>query len=107
MIEIGAGKGASQVGGGGDDALNGPTNGAILAATPFGILLVPMCYGLYMTLKTDDREERSQVQKAPAHDRETELQQTKEIVAGGPPRRLRRVTPAPVDGTKTKPNGKG
>src|SRR3712207_5496746 len=45
-------------GGGGADALSGLTNGAILAATPFGILMVPMCYGLYKTLKADySREE--------------------------------------------------
>ncbi len=44
-------------GGGGSDALNGLTNGAILAATPFGILMVPMCYGLYKTLQSDRREE--------------------------------------------------
>jgi len=44
-------------GGGGSDALNGLTNGAILAATPFGILMVPMCYGLYKTLANDSREE--------------------------------------------------
>ena len=45
------------VGGGGSDALNGLTNGAILAATPFGILMVPMCYGLLRTLQSDRREE--------------------------------------------------
>jgi glycine betaine transporter len=45
------------VGGGGQDALNGLTNGAILAATPFGILMVPMCYGLLKTLQSDRREE--------------------------------------------------
>ncbi len=44
-------------GGGGSDALNGLTNGAILAATPFGILMVPMCYGLYKTFQSDRREE--------------------------------------------------
>jgi choline-glycine betaine transporter len=44
-------------GGGGSDALNGLTNGAILAATPFGILMIPMCYGLYKTLQSDRREE--------------------------------------------------
>ena len=44
-------------GGGGAEALSGLTNGAILAATPFGILMVPMCYGLYKILKTDYREE--------------------------------------------------
>jgi glycine betaine transporter len=44
-------------GGGGPDALNGLTNGAILAATPFGLLMIPMCYGLYRTLAADRREE--------------------------------------------------
>src|SRR5215218_5855041 len=44
-------------GGGGSDALDGLTNGAILAATPFGILMVPMCYGLVKTLQSDRREE--------------------------------------------------
>ena len=43
-------------GGGGPDALNGLTNGAILAATPFGLLMIPMCYGLYRTLAADRRE---------------------------------------------------
>jgi choline-glycine betaine transporter len=45
-------------GGGGTDALDGLTNGAILAATPFGILMVPMCYGLLKTLRSDRRDER-------------------------------------------------
>jgi glycine betaine transporter len=45
------------VGGGGTDALDGLTNGAILAATPFGILMVPMCYGLLKTLQSDRRDE--------------------------------------------------
>src|SRR5215218_5834142 len=44
-------------GGGGSDALDGLTNGAILAATPFGLLMIPMCYGLYRTLAADRREE--------------------------------------------------
>jgi glycine betaine transporter len=44
-------------GGGGSDALNGLTNGAILAATPFGLLMIPMCYGLYRTLAADRREQ--------------------------------------------------
>ncbi len=44
-------------GGGGSDALNGLTNGAIVAATPFGILMIPMCFGLYRTLAQDRREE--------------------------------------------------
>ncbi|MGH3088429.1 MAG: BCCT family transporter [Rubrobacteraceae bacterium] len=47
-------------GGGGSTALNGLTNGAILAATPFGILMVPMCYGLYKTLQEDYRRESEQ-----------------------------------------------
>ena len=67
-------------GGGGAAALNGLTNGAILAATPFGILMVPMCYGLYKTLKTDYREERRQLQEAMAYDRQVELRQMQEIM---------------------------
>ncbi|CAN5728932.1 BCCT family transporter [soil metagenome] len=57
------------VGGGGATALTGLTNGAILAATPFGILMVPMCYGLYKTIAADYREERRQeatIQLSPA-----------------------------------------
>ena len=77
-------------GGGGADALNGLTNGAILAATPFGILMVPMCYGLYRILKTDYREERKQMQEAMAYDRQVEIRQMKEIMRPSP-RRLRHV----------------
>ena len=47
-------------GGGGADALNGLTNGAILAATPFGLLMIPMCYGLYRTLADDRRAEEGE-----------------------------------------------
>jgi len=57
------------VGGGGATALTGLTNGAILAATPFGILMVPMCYGLYKTIAADYREERRKeatIQLSPA-----------------------------------------
>jgi len=57
------------VGGGGATALTGLTNGAILAATPFGILMVPMCYGLYKTIAADYREERrkeASIQLSPA-----------------------------------------
>src|ERR687893_445625 len=77
-------------GGGGPDALSGLTNGAILAATPFGILMVPMCYGLYKTLKTDYREERRQLQEAMAYNRQVEIQQMQEIMHPRP-RRLRHV----------------
>src|SRR5918998_176714 len=77
-------------GGGGAAALNGLTNGAILAATPFGILMVPMCYGLYKTLKTDYREERRQLQEAMAYDRQVEMRQMQEIMHPRP-RRLRHV----------------
>jgi glycine betaine transporter len=59
-------------GGGGPDALSGLTNGAILAATPFGIIMVPMCYGLYKTLKTDFREERREMQALMELDRRDE-----------------------------------
>ena len=50
-------------GGGGTDALDGLTNGAILAATPFGVLMVPMCYGLLKTLQSDRREEERREMK--------------------------------------------
>ena len=69
------------VGGGGPDALNGLTNGAILAATPFGILMVPMCYGLYKTLKTDYREERRTAEEALAYNRDLEIRQLRELLA--------------------------
>src|SRR5215210_2495486 len=77
-------------GGGGPDALGGLTNGAILAATPFGILMVPMCYGLFKTLRTDFREERKQLQEAMAYDRQVEIRQMQEIMHP-PPRRLRHI----------------
>jgi glycine betaine transporter len=90
-------------GGGGPDALSGLTNGAILAATPFGILMVFMCYGLYKTLRTDYREERRELQQAMAYDREMELQQMREIMAG-PPRRVRRVPPTSTNPPAPNPN---
>jgi glycine betaine transporter len=66
------------VGGGGTDALDGLTNGAILAATPFGILMVPMCYGLLKTLQSDGRDEER---------REMEESMTsRPSPAGSPPR---------------------
>src|ERR687890_1108821 len=77
-------------GGGGARAPGGATNGGIPAPTPFGILMVPMCYGLYKTLKTDYREERQQLQEAMAYDRQVELRQMREIMHP-PPRRLRHV----------------
>jgi glycine betaine transporter len=84
--------------GGGSDALNGLTNGAILAATPFGILMVPMCYGLYKTLKMDYREERRELQQALAYDRDVERRQLEEIKTGQPSRLRRvRVTQASAD----------
>jgi choline-glycine betaine transporter len=45
---------------GGLDALQ---NGAILAATPFAILMCLMCWCLYKTLQRDYREARKQVQE--------------------------------------------
>jgi len=65
-------------GGGGSDALDGLTNGAILAATPFGILMVPMCYGLLKTLQSDRREEER---------REMEEIMTPQPAPTGPPPR--------------------
>lgn len=68
--------------------------------------MVPMCYGLYKTIKTDYREERRQMQETLAYDREMELKQMKEIIAGPPRRRLRRVTATPAGRTEPKPNGR-
>ena len=66
------------VGGGGTDALDGLTNGAILAATPFGILMVPMCYGLLKTLQSDRRdEERREIE---------EIMTPQQAPTGSPPR---------------------
>ncbi len=91
-------------GGGGSDALNGLTNGAILAATPFGILMVPMCYGLYKTLKTDYREERREIQEALAYDRDAERRQFEEIKTGQPSR-LRRVRVPQATADRPTSNG--
>jgi choline-glycine betaine transporter len=70
---------------GGLDALQ---NGAILAATPFAILMCLTCWGLYKTPQRDYREERKQVQEIMAHDQNVEKQQMQEIMrrheAGGP-----------------------
>jgi glycine betaine transporter len=62
------------VGGGGDKGLSGLTNGAILAATPFGILMVPMCYGLYKTIAADYREERREQETITVRPSSTEEQ---------------------------------
>ena len=52
--------------------------------------MVPKCYGLYKTLKTDYREERRQLQEAMAYDRQVEMRQMQEIMPPQP-RRLRHV----------------
>ncbi len=52
--------------------------------------MVPMCYGLYKTIKTDFREERRQLQEAMAYDRQVEIRQMQEIM-NPPPRKLRHV----------------
>ncbi len=84
-------------GGGGADALSGLTNGAILAATPFGILMVPMCYGLYKTLKTDFREEQRAMQDLMEYNRRDEARQHAEGARGRP-------APAapPAEGTRQR-----
>lgn len=64
--------------------------------------MVPMCYGLYKTIKTDYREERRQMQKTLAYDREMKLKQMKEIMSGPP----RPVTATPAGRTEPKPNGR-
>jgi glycine betaine transporter len=62
---------------GGLDALQ---NGAILAATPFAILMCLMCWCLYKTIRRDYREEREQVREIMAHDQNVEKQQMEEIL---------------------------
>jgi glycine betaine transporter len=80
---------------GGLDALQ---NGAILAATPFAILMCLMCWCLYKTLQRDYREERQQVQEIMAHDQNVEKKQMQEIMrrheAGEP------VGPTPSNSSK-------
>ena len=70
-------------GGGGSDALNGLTNGAILAATPFGLLMIPMCYGLYRTLAADRREEERRELAGHVDGRVTQTDRSD--AAGSPP----------------------
>jgi glycine betaine transporter len=84
-------------GGGGAEALSVLTNGAILAATPFGILMVPMCYGLYKTLKTDYREERRAMEEVMGYDREMERRQLNEIMR-------RRAAGEPIGRPSPNPN---
>jgi choline-glycine betaine transporter len=72
------------VGGGGSDALDGLTNGAILAATPFGILMVPMCYGLLKTLQSDRREEERREMEEIMTDRPTPTGSPPRPAPGGP-----------------------
>jgi glycine betaine transporter len=62
---------------GGLDALQ---NGAILAATPFAILMCLMCWCLYKTIRRDYREEREQVREIMAHDQNVEKRQMQEIM---------------------------
>ncbi|MDQ4094374.1 MAG: BCCT family transporter, partial [Actinomycetota bacterium] len=50
---------------GGLDALQ---NGAILAATPFGILMLAICWSLHRTLTDDRREELDPLHQRPATD---------------------------------------
>ena len=62
---------------GGLDALQ---NGAILAATPFAILMCLMCWCLYKTLRSDYRDEREQIRQIMAHDQNVEKSQMQEIM---------------------------
>jgi choline-glycine betaine transporter len=73
---------------GGLDALQ---NGAILAATPFGILMLVMCWCLYKALVRDYREERRIQQEIMGYDREVERRQQDEIM-----RRLTADQPVPT-----------
>ena len=71
-------------GGGGSDALDGLTNGAILAATPFGILMVLMCYGLVKTLQSDRREEERREMEEIMTDRPAPTGSPPRPAPGGP-----------------------
>ncbi|MGH3148278.1 MAG: BCCT family transporter, partial [Rubrobacter sp.] len=62
---------------GGLDALQ---NGAILAATPFAILMCLMCWCLYKTIKADYREEKEQIREILAHNQNVEKQQMQDIL---------------------------
>jgi choline-glycine betaine transporter len=87
------------VGGGGTDALDGLTNGAILAATPFGILMVPMCYGLLKTLRSDRRdEERREIE---------EIMTPQQAPTGSPPRPATGGGPAAQQMTAEDPLERG
>ncbi len=72
---------------GGLDALQ---NGAILAATPFTLIMCAMCYSLYKVLREDYRDERAQMQEIMAHDQNVEKQQMQEILH-------RHATGEPID----------
>ena len=77
----------------------------ISAATPFGMLMVPVCYGLYKILKTDYREERREMQEALAYDRDAERRQLEEIKSGQPSR-LRWVRIPQATARRTRSNGR-
>lgn len=55
-------------------------NGAILAATPFAVLMCLICWCLYKTLQRNYREERQQVQEIMAHNQNVEKRQMQEIM---------------------------
>jgi glycine betaine transporter len=78
---------------GGLDALQ---NGAILAATPFGIPMLFMCWCLYKALVRDYREERRIQQEIMGYDSEAERRQQDEIM-----RRLTADQPVPTGQQRT------
>jgi glycine betaine transporter len=52
----------------------------IIAATPFGVLMLAIAYSLFVALRTDYREERKQMQEIMAYDNKVDEGQMKEIM---------------------------
>lgn len=52
----------------------------IIAATPFGVLMLAIAYSLFMALRTDYREERKQLQDIMAYDNKVDEKQMEEIM---------------------------
>ena len=72
-IMLAAGAGTSR----GIDAM---VNSQIIAATPFGVLMLAIAYSLFKALRTDYREERKQMQEIMAYDGRADAQQAEEAM---------------------------
>ena len=67
-------------------------NSQIIAATPFGLLMLAIAWSLFKAIRTDYREERRQLQDIMAYDVKVDDRQMEEI-------RRRRYTGEPVGQT--------